>query len=285
MSPTLSKGTYNQLSNRKSLESILKYDQSQTHFQVKSLTKHYPNRMKYFEYDKPFEKRKEGYQLMYKAEKIRKGYGNPKNAAENLARSLRRTKTAISDQIEWNDFTHFITYTFDQKKVDRYDAEAVCKKLLNFMTVVQREAKAQGLPKFEYLIVPEPHKDGALHFHGLFKNYPGELTLNGYKDKGGRPIYTLEHYKLGKHEATVIGNLKATANYCKKYITKELMIQPNKKRYHTSKGLKKPPLTYNDDPQQLATENNGKIDINSAYATSFYTSIDILKPEQATPPL
>jgi hypothetical protein len=63
------------------------------------------------------------------------------------------------------------------------------------------------------------------------------------------------------------------------------MIQPNKKRYHTSKGLKKPPLTYNDDPQQLATENNGKIDINSAYATSFYTSIDILKPEQATPPL
>ena len=61
-----------------------------------------------------------------------------------------------------NDWDWFVTLTFDPQKVDRYNYSDCAKKLKNFIDVTRRKC-----PGLKYLFVPELHKDGAFHFHGL----------------------------------------------------------------------------------------------------------------------
>jgi len=81
----------------------------------------------------------------------------------NDNRSLRRTKTLVKDIILCNHFDYFCTFTFDNRKHNRYDIEH-CKHVMHMWLHRQREKS----PDLKYIIVPELHKDGALHFHSLF---------------------------------------------------------------------------------------------------------------------
>lgn len=57
-----------------------------------------------------------------------------------------------------NDFRWFVTLTLAPDKVDRYDAGEVVRKLSQWCN---NQVKRRGL---KYVLVPERHKDGALHF-------------------------------------------------------------------------------------------------------------------------
>ena len=62
-----------------------------------------------------------------------------------------------------NRFDYFLTWTLDPKLIDRYDPEIVGKKVRSFLT------NASNRKGFQYIVVPELHKDGAIHLHGLCK--------------------------------------------------------------------------------------------------------------------
>lgn len=82
--------------------------------------------------------------------------------AENEARSMRRARAKVRRLALANDFKWFVTLTLDPEKVDRMDGAAVVKKLNVWCSnAVQR----QGL---RYILVPERHKKGGIHFHGFF---------------------------------------------------------------------------------------------------------------------
>ena len=88
-----------------------------------------------------------------------KGEGkNPERAAE-VSRTRARSK--VRDIALCNPFTYFFTWTLSPDEIDRYDAEVVKRKLTTFL---RNKTYRNG---FRYLLVPELHKDGAIHFHGL----------------------------------------------------------------------------------------------------------------------
>lgn len=151
--------------------------------------------------------------------------------------SLRRAKGKIFDVALSNDWTYMITLTLDKEKVeDRYDPKAVVKP---FKMWLNNMVKRRGL---KYLIVPELHEDGGIHFHGLINDsltmtwddmvmiptYDKPIKLstaerNGYKlgDENVRKVYNIAEYKLGFSTAVKIDdNVEAVSKYMTKYTCK-----------------------------------------------------------------
>ena len=141
--------------------------------------------------------------------------------AENLSRSQRRAKIAIRDICLCTEFTHFGTFTIAPNLEDRYSKEntrysydEIIKELNKWLSnMVQRK-------DFTYVFIPEFHKDGAIHFHGLFR---GNMTLSPYMLSSlGKQQYNLAEWNFGYSLVEELsGSYEAAVNYCLKYITKE----------------------------------------------------------------
>ncbi len=164
----------------------------------------------------------------------------------NKERSLRRSRQMVRNIAHLNDWTYFMTLTFDKEKVkDRYDYDDLFKKVSLYFK--KQKAKHKDI---RYMYVAEPHKDGALHFHGLLYDPNCELNIfdSGFNDEQGRNIFKLkswEQYK-GYSNLTKIDDHIKVANYISKYITKESQ-RLLKHYYYSSKGLKREPkITYCD---------------------------------------
>lgn len=159
---------------------------------------------------------------------------------ENKERSLRRTQKELQDLIDCNDFEWFGTFTFDAKKIDRYDEKLVKTTFTKWANNQKRHS-----PNMNYIFVPERHKDGAIHFHALLGNYNGKMQQSGSKWQG-EPIFNLTSYKYGFTNFTKIRDKAKTANYCRKYITKDMYsTKASQRRYWRSTNLKTPQKVYN----------------------------------------
>ena len=128
--------------------------------------------------------------------------------------SLKRAKDKIFDIAFMNEWDYMVTLTLDQKKIDRYDEKEINKRVGQWL---KHQAQRKDL---RYLVIPEYHKDGAIHFHGFFK---GNMTyLNtGKKAKSGREIFNIKDWRFGFSDAVRLDdNRLAVARYITKYITK-----------------------------------------------------------------
>lgn len=135
---------------------------------------------------------------------------------------------------------YFVTFTFNSEKVDRYKFSEVSKKLSKWIDNIKQK---YGCKNIGYIVVPELHKDGAWHFHGLFKNCDGmNFVDSGKKDKAGRTIYNISKYKFGFTTATKLTDVDKATSYILKYISKDLFSDnlKGKKRYWRSKNLEMP---------------------------------------------
>ena len=162
---------------------------------------------------------------------------------ESLRVSYIRTINSIYDIARCNKWEWFLTFTFSPEKVNsRYDYAELSKVMSQWLTNVKR----RKCPDMVYLVVPEQHKDGAWHFHGLFRNIGG-LTMvdSGLLDDQDRTIYNIQDYKLGWTTATQVGDAARASSYLLKYITKELCAAtPNMRRYWASKNCERPTEEY-----------------------------------------
>lgn len=179
--------------------------------------------------------------------------------ASNLERSIRKTKTTITDYVLANNFQIFATFTFSPKKVDRFDIDA-CKSKLKRWLDRQREKDSN----LKYVVVPERHKNGAIHFHALFENIDS-FTLHKTKIRQeNRDVFTMRDWRFGYSNVKFIdSNRLKVAAYITKYITKDMITIENKRRYWSSHNLALPEKFYNDvdrfeiypDLQSLVYEN------------------------------
>lgn len=193
---------------------------------------------------------------------IRTLRGQSVNQKENIERSTRRSKSAIIGYALNNDFSHFVTFTF---RDERHNDDQVLKRLMAYLTQMRR-----NYPGFQYLIVPERHKSGALHFHGLINGIPdpefipainNDPTSKYYQQPLRRtrrgtadtyPVFNLLSFnRYGFSDAERIESPEKIANYISKYITKELVTSFNKKRYWASRNLRAPVNLDNFDPTTI----------------------------------
>lgn len=138
------------------------------------------------------------------------------SADDTLARSKRRARQAVFDYAMCNpDLDVFITFTLNGEKIDRYDYNAVMKKLnVWFRNRVQRNS-------LKYVFVCEKHKDGAVHFHGLANSAALKMEDSGHKDKRGHTVYNVKDWVLGFSTAVrCYGERSSVCKYIVKYITK-----------------------------------------------------------------
>lgn len=179
-------------------------------------------------------------------------------AAEDLARARRRAKAAVADIALSNEFSYFVTLTLDKEKVDRYDVGEVTKKLNNWL---DNRVRRNGL---KYVLVPELHKDGAIHFHGFFNDAlpavdSGTLTTKGKPrkprskaerrrmlDAGSHEVYNLPAWSLGFSTAIKLyGDRRAAVGYVCKYISKTA-DKIGGRWYYSGGDLSRPEVTYHE---------------------------------------
>lgn len=165
---------------------------------------------------------------------------------QDLQRSIRsaskRSKDSFYGYAQANDWWYFITLTFSPEIVDRYDDLAVKKLYSDFQRWCSRKS-----PDVKMLMVPERHKDGALHFHGLMSDI--EFNLIPAKDPHtekpiysatGAPLFSIKDWKNGLSTLAVIppeDNYARVVNYLEKYINKDGNIGYNQKRYFRTRNL------------------------------------------------
>ena len=159
---------------------------------------------------------------------------------EDLLRSIRRAKARVRRLALANDFRWFVTLTLDQQMVDRYDPKEVQKKL---RTWLDNNVRRRGLA---YILVPEHHKDGAIHFHGFF-NDALEAVDSGHKDSCGHPVYNLPRWALGFSTAIELyGEYGSAVAYVCKYIGKQGGERFMGRWYFSGGALAEPEKTYVD---------------------------------------
>lgn len=158
---------------------------------------------------------------------------------EDRERSMRRARAKVRRLALANDFRWFVTLTLDQQKIDRYDMTVIVRKLSQWCS---NQVKRKGL---RYILVPERHKDGAIHFHGFFSDCL-EAVPSGHTDKQGHMIYNLPGWTLGFTAAIeVYGDYASAVAYVCKYIGKQ-GEKPAGRWYYSGGALAEPETFYAD---------------------------------------
>jgi hypothetical protein len=132
---------------------------------------------------------------------------------------------------------YFVTLTHDAAKVDRYDDRAIIRRMSQWC---DNQVRRRGLA---YVLVPERHKDGAIHFHGLFsagleaidsgtirlpgagkpRKPRGQRQRQNWLEAGGQIVYNLPGWRYGFSTALELYGDKAKAiGYVCKYIGKQV---------------------------------------------------------------
>ena len=151
--------------------------------------------------------------------------------------SKSRTIQKIYEITRSNKWEYFVTLTFNPEKVDSFNYQEVVKNQSKWLNNI----KQRYAPDLKYIIVPELHKSGRYHFHGLFSDI-GNMSLidSGKRTDCNDIIYNIGNYKLGFTTATKVKYPAKASSYITKYVTKDLCATTaNKKRYWASRNLDK----------------------------------------------
>lgn len=175
--------------------------------------------------------------------------------ASRMEESLCRSRRLLRDYVLCNKWDLFCTFTFDMAKVDRYDYKECSSVLRKFFN----NYKSRYSPNFRYIVIPEFHKDGAIHFHGFVRGIrPDDLYIPKYIQKredgqlltvpNTKKYVRWRNYGYGNFDCSAIRNIEAAARYAVKYITKDLASLPTgvKVVLH-SLNLCKPELVFDED--------------------------------------
>ena len=178
-----------------------------------------------------------------------------KHYDRKLEQSIARAKRTIMEKALCNDWDFFFTGTVNPEKLDGFDLDELHKELTKFFSY-----KNQKHGKVDFLIVPERHKSGQWHFHGLLRGVlPSDIVdfkflyrqkydrLPNYilkKIHNNEPCYEYTKYaeKFGFCNLEPIKSHEAVSKYITKYCNKELASRADeigKHLYFCSRGLKK----------------------------------------------
>lgn len=165
-------------------------------------------------------------------------------------KNLYNSKCKLIDLVYHNSmiqpWEYFVTLTFDPKEVDSLDYHEVSEALAKWTDNMKHQN-----PSMAYILVPELHKSGRIHWHGVFRNVPNwkleaarSANTNRLIYKNGAQIFNLTNYKYGHTTVSKIKNQEAVSVYCSKYMTKDMIDLAYKKRYWSSRNLERPTKEY-----------------------------------------
>lgn len=148
-----------------------------------------------------------------------------------LYNHIIRAKTNISEIIMCNEFKYFVTITFNSK-YDRFNLDSLRTKLNQRIRYLRSKT---GLP-LKFLFIPEKHKNGAWHFHGVLDDSFSVFEYFNINDYPSCSIFD----GFGFNNLSVIQDRIKVANYVTKYVSKDFESREyGSHLYFASKGLKR----------------------------------------------
>ena len=184
------------------------------------------------------------------------------DTAANIQRASRRAKTRALDAILCNpDLDTFATFTFapdpdlDKSAYDQtYD---ILKPWLS--NRVQRN-------DLKYIVVPELHKSGDVHFHGVMNSQALKLEQAFYPDSGrailhnGKKVFNVIDWRAGFTTAQIIGRSDTdrdkVAKYVFKYMGKQLGARIGGRYALMGGALERPVYYYSNNPAYFFNGNS-----------------------------
>ena len=152
-----------------------------------------------------------------------------------LENSLSRTKSAVLELALCNHWDWFVTLTLDPAKFDRFDLPLWRAKFSQWVRNFNRLHNTH----IAYLLIPERHKDGAWHMHGLLSGLPDSVLMvneYGYMDW---PAYAR---KFGYISMGRVRDRERVSKYITKYVTKDMAGRAGElgaHLYYASHGLRR----------------------------------------------
>lgn len=197
----------------------------------------------------------------------------------DLVRSMNRARAKLRRLALANDFRWFVTLTLDPQKIDRSNGAAVAAALGTWADNMVRRKK------LKYVLVPELHKKGGIHFHGFF-NDAVEVVDSGHTDRAGHRIYNLPEWKLGFTTAIALyGDYPSAVGYVTKYIGKQ-GVRPMGRWYYSGGQLMEPGKTYADlEYATLMEQSCGKaveFSTPGGKLTIIHTKMEVWSHDQAS---
>lgn len=184
----------------------------------------------------------------------------PRDGSGDVDRAKRRAAAKIRDIALCNAFRYFVTLTLSAEQVNRYEIGPVLAKM---RTWLDNRVRRCGL---KYVLIPEYHKDGAIHFHGFFNDalevvdsgavkIPGQkrpkkprssAELDNLLENGAVKLYNLPDWALGFSVAMPLyGDYDAAIAYVCKYVTKAGQ-KIGGRWYYSGGALALPEVSYAD---------------------------------------
>lgn len=153
--------------------------------------------------------------------------------------SIIRAKSKIREYVSNGNFNAFCTFTFSPRDFDRKDFKACKKFLTDYLT--------HKLHWKKWLVIPELHADGSIHFHG-FCSIKKKSLKYGYAKRDSHGKIHFHYYSerinndIGRNDFQFFSpaskdDVRSMAAYVLKYITKATMTD-FALLYFNSRGLK-----------------------------------------------
>lgn len=159
-------------------------------------------------------------------------------------RAKRRARCALRDIALSTPFSFFVTFTLDQTKIERHDPAVILKTLNRWL---DNNVRRKGLC---YILVPEYHKKGGIHFHG-FINDVFSAVDSGHVDRLGHTIFNLPAWKFGFSTAIrLYGDRFQAVSYVCKYISKS-DEKIGGRWYYSGGALRRPEISFFNTPFSL----------------------------------
>lgn len=177
---------------------------------------------------------------------------------ESIRTSVSRSIRAVRELAACNPWQFFITITLSPTVwPNRYTPDGLQDTIKALAKRWNRKRKngSAYCPGFKFLLIPEMHKDGAIHLHGFVTCMPANecvpytmADVNGVKKlpkkicdkvRAGETIYHSPTFEklFGYNTFEPIADLDKASSYVVKYVSKEIGSTPFKMRYWSSRGL------------------------------------------------
>lgn len=160
--------------------------------------------------------------------------------------ALSRAKSVIYQLAICNEWDYFFTGTLSPDDHNRYDLFSFRNQFAQFIRDLR---KKDGYENLAYVLIPEKHKDGAWHFHGLITGlpddalsyfvpgvHPASLVDGGFRNW---PAYSA---KFGYCSLGRVRDPDAVSAYLVKYISKDMQSSVTAVGGHTyycTRGLRR----------------------------------------------
>lgn len=139
---------------------------------------------------------------------------NDKERSARFASSVARARSRIREIALCNDWQYFVTLTLSEEHADRFDLPAWVRALGRWIGNYNKKYNT----KLKYIIIPEQHKNGAWHAHGLFNNVATSSLIRNENNYLDMPYYRA---RFGYISLGSVRDHQRVASYITKYVTKD----------------------------------------------------------------